>query len=301
MKPDVITLDIHMPELSGVELLRAYLPKNPIPTIMLSALTPSDGPEVLQALELGAVDYVQKPSSTELPLVGPMLREKIKAAATARVQSARGTPSGIRSFSGQIALDTEALVLMGASTGGTEALREVLARLPEQVPPILIVQHIPPVFSKAFAERLNGLCAFEVREAVDGDVLRPGLALVAPGGYQMKVTQAPDGALRVRVEDTAPVNRHKPSVDVLFESATRVTGVKKKLAVLLTGMGADGAKGLLALRNEGAHAIAQDEASSVVFGMPREAIKLGAAKEICSLTEIPRVMQDLLRKKERAA
>jgi len=284
-RPDVITLDIHMPEMDGVTLLRQLLPKFPIPTVMISSISMEEGPMVLNTLEVGAVDYVQKPSMEEIPTVGPMIIEKVKNAHKAKVHTSKKVVSREKTFIPEGSMDQDVLIAMGASTGGTEALKDVLTLLPPDVPPIVIVQHIPPVFSKAFADRMNTLCDFEVKEAEDGDELRTGRVLIAPGATQMGVVKG-RGGYQVKIDPTAgPVNRHKPSVDFLFDSVAAL-GHKKMLAVILTGMGADGAKGMRRLRDLGARTIAQDEASCVVFGMPREAIKLGGAEKVVSLDEV---------------
>ena len=290
LKPDVMTLDIYMPEMNGVELLKQTLVKRALPTVMISSLSLEEGGLVLDALEAGAVDYVQKPSMSELATVAPTIREKVRNAANAKVirggapRRAFGSTqssAGVLSFE---RIDSASLIAIGASTGGTEALKWVLTSWPERTPPILIVQHIPAVFSKAFADRMNQLCAMEVREAVDGDVVEPSVCLIAPGGKQMKVRQTRDG-LRVVIDDSSPVNRHKPSVDVLFDSLAETTGLKIS-AGILTGMGTDGARGLLRLRQSGARTLAQDEATSVVYGMPREAAKIGGAEEIVPISAV---------------
>ena len=279
-KPDVLTLDIHMPEMNGVELLKKLMPKFRLPALMISSLAIEDGTLVLDALEAGAVDYIQKPSFAELKLVAPIICEKIKYAASANVKIKASRKVSVVNQ----AMDSQRPVLIGSSTGGTEALREILTALPKQIPPIVIVQHIPPVFSKAFADRLNSLCEFEVKEAVDGDAVIPNRVLIAPGGMQMSLREA-SGTLFVKIENSAPVNRHKPSVDVLFDSAVKIKS-RKFVAGILTGMGADGAKGLLALRSAGARTFAQNEASCVVYGMPREAVKINAAEKIVALDDI---------------
>jgi two-component system chemotaxis response regulator CheB len=290
LQPDVMTLDINMPEMTGVELLRNILKRRFIPTVMISSLNIDEGNEVLDALELGAVDYIHKPSANELAALTPIIQDKIVAAAKVRKKNAgsraRSTaarpaaaPAAVKAF-GQTSL-----IAIGASTGGTEAIKRLFLTFPEQIPPIVVVQHIPPYFSTAFANRLNEICKFTVREAKDGDVLQSGLALIAPGGFQMELVR--DGKdLIAHVYDGEPVNRFKPSVDVLFHSVSKTVG-RKATGVLLTGMGADGAKGLLAMKNAGAFTICQDEESCVVFGMPRAGIEMGAATIVRSLDDIP--------------
>jgi two-component system chemotaxis response regulator CheB len=289
-KPDVLTLDIHMPEMNGVELLKKLMKTHRIPTVMISSLSMEEGTFVLDALEAGAVDYIQKPSMKEMATAAPLICEKIRNAGGAKIQTESRRASGSpHSFLVQNAnIDMSCLILIGSSTGGTEALKEVLTSLPESIPPILIVQHIPAVFSKAFADRMNSLCRFEVKEAEDGDIVQASRVLIAPGGKQMLVRER-RGELVVAIEDGEPVNRHRPSVDVLFHSVA-VLKPRRVAAGILTGMGSDGAKGMLALRQAGARTLAQDEATCVVFGMPKEAIKIDAAERIVPLQEVAKVL-----------
>jgi two-component system chemotaxis response regulator CheB len=279
----VITLDIHMPEMDGVTLLRRLLPVHPIPTVMISSLALEEGPMVLAALEAGAVDYIQKPTAGALATVAPLIVERVKTAGQAKVVR-REERRPARRVAIAAPVKGARLIAIGASTGGTEALREVLTQMPAHVPPIVIVQHIPPVFSAAFARRLDELCPFEVKEAEHGDVVREDRVLIAPGGKQMRVVRAA-GELRIALDDSPPRNRHKPSVDVLFDSVVAAVGASA-VGALLTGMGADGAEGLLAMHRAGSHTIAQDEASSVVYGMPRCAVELGAARQVLDLGAI---------------
>jgi two-component system chemotaxis response regulator CheB len=286
LKPDVMTLDIHMPKMDGCAVLEQVLPAHPIPTVMISSISMEEGPKVLRALELGAVDYVQKPSLSELKTVEPLIIEKVKNAANAKVQRGRQRQRAKqRPVQLATTLNSSALIAIGSSTGGTEALTDLLTQLPPNIPPILIVQHIPPIFSKAFANRLNDLCSFEVKEAEDGDEVRGGRVLVAPGGRHMTLERHGMG-LRARLNDEPPVNRHKPSVDVMFDAVAALLG-KDAIGVILTGMGADGAKGMLRMKQAGAETIAQDEESCVVFGMPKEAIRMGGAAHVVSLSDIP--------------
>lgn len=293
--PDVITLDIVMPEMDGVTLLKQIIQRYKVPTVVVSSLGLDDGHLALDALEAGAIDYVQKPSLGELAAITPILNEKIQMAATANVRAGGLYEVGDKAFpiAAAPAMDTNVLVAMGASTGGTEALKYILTRLPSQIPPIVIVQHIPPEFSRAFAERLNELCPFEVKEAQNGDQATPNRVLIAPGGYQMWVQSPPSGwTVRTSATDP-PVNRHKPSVDVLFHSCAEQIG-KRCIGILLTGMGNDGAQGLLQIREAGGRTMAQDQKSSIVFGMPKQAIQLGAAQHITSLEDIPSELAKLL-------
>jgi two-component system chemotaxis response regulator CheB len=289
-RPDVITLDVHMPETTGVQWLEQLLPVTPIPVVMITSLQLQDGNEVFRALELGAVDYIQKPSLAELAEAAPVIREKVLAAATARI--ARPAPVGVaRAAPARAGVDLEKIVLIGSSTGGTEALKRIMCRLPERIPPVLVVQHIPPGFSRAFAERLNDLCPFEVKEAVDGDAVEPSRVLIAPGGRQMRLERSAAGNLSVRVTDDPPVKRHKPSVDYLLRSAAAVKG-RSFVGVILTGMGDDGADGLLRLREGGAHTLGQDEPSSVVYGMPKAAFERGAVIEVVALDRMAQAIMD---------
>jgi two-component system chemotaxis response regulator CheB len=288
--PDVMTLDINMPEMSGVQLLKKILAYRFLPTVMISSLNIDEGNEVLNALEIGAVDYIHKPAADEIAQLTPIIQEKILTAA--KVKRNRTTDATDRPADVQIAqpatpvraFSNAGLIAIGASTGGTEAIKQILLSFPKEIPPIVCVQHIPPYFSTAFANRLNEICKFEVREAKDGDEVKPGRVLIAPGGFHMEVRK--EGTrLIARVYDGDPVNRFKPSVDVLFNSVAKVIG-RDATGVLLTGMGSDGARGLLAMKNAGAYTIAQDEESCVVYGMPRAAVELGAALAVEPLEDI---------------
>lgn len=300
LKPDVMTLDIHMPGRDGCEVLRQIMPRTPIPTVMISSISKEEGTQVLEALELGAVDYVQKPSLHELDQMIPVIQEKVRTAANARMQRKTARPAGHSAARlGPLNLTQEApiYIAIGSSTGGTETLREILTQLPADIPPILIVQHIPAVFSQAFARRLAELCPFEVKEAEDRDDVRPGRVLIAPGGLQMKVESAGTRAqpnFVVRITEDPAVNRHRPSVDYLFDSVADLMG-DRAIGAILTGMGADGARGLLRMRQRGARTLAQDEATSVVYGMPREAAKMGAAEKIVALPDIPEALTAFIR------
>lgn len=283
-RPDVITLDIHMPEMDGVELLKTIIaPKYNIPTVMITSISMAEGPMVLDALENGAVDYIQKPDMSEIERVTPLIIEKVKTAAMANIKKRRQDkkicPTKLRSE-----CDLNSLIVVGSSTGGTEAIRQIITRLPNEIPPILIVQHIPAIFSYEFAKRMNDLCKFEVKEAANGDEVRANRVLIAPGGTQMRMVTR-GGKAYVEITDDEPVNRFKPSVDYLFFSVAKNI-YTHTIAVILTGMGRDGAKGMLELKNAGVKTIAQDEESSVVFGMPKEAIILGAAEFVEPLDDI---------------
>ena len=290
LRPDVITLDLEMPEMDGISFLKEFLKTHPIPTVRVTSISLEEGPRVLQALEAGAVDYMQKPIAHELGELSPVLIEKVKAAASAKVKVVK-TPVKARPAKGR--MDPSCLVAIGSSTGGIEALRVLLTGLPEAIPPVVITQHIPAVFSKAFADRMNSLCPFHVVEAAHGMEVLPGTVYIAPGGKQMQIRKRSDQTLHIVVDDSPPVNRHKPSVDHLFDSVVKACE-GKCIGVILTGMGADGAAGLLKLRTAGARTIAQDEASCAVFGMPKEAIRMGAAQEILPIGEIAQKLIDWL-------
>ncbi|WP_406672933.1 chemotaxis response regulator protein-glutamate methylesterase [Natronospira sp.] len=301
--PDVITLDVEMPRMDGLTFLENLMRLRPMPVVMVSSLTHDGAKVTLQALELGAVDFVTKPAqqlSVKLEDYAAEVVSKVKAAARARVSS-RETYSGeareafrqrvresLREAGAYEARSTggrQKVVAIGASTGGTEAIRRVLECLPPNAPPIIISQHIPASFSGPFAERLNGICSLTVREAENGVPLMPGHAYVAPGDYHLRLRR--DGARLVcRLDQSATVNRHRPSVDVMFESVAQAAG-SESVGVLLTGMGRDGAEGLLQMRKAGASTMVQDEASSTVWGMPGAAVQLGAAEEILGLEAIP--------------
>jgi len=307
LDPDVITLDVEMPRMDGLDFLARLMRLRPMPVVMVSTLTERGAEVTLKALELGAVDFVAKPKigvADGLRLLGNEITEKIRIAAKARVRrlaapaaAAHAAPAvastsaaapsattgaGPTPLLGR--LSTEKLIFIGASTGGTEATREVLMQLPPDAPGVLITQHMPPGFTRSYAARLDGLCRIRVAEAVDGERVLPGHAYIAPGGLHLSVERS--GANYIaRVRDGEPVNRHKPSVEVLFDSAARVAG-RNALGVMLTGMGADGARAMRAMRDAGSWNICQDEASCIVFGMPREAIAHGAADEVLPLAQI---------------
>lgn len=293
-KPDVITLDIHMPEMDGVALLKIIGPKYNIPTIMISSISMAEGPMVLDALENGAVDYIQKPELSEIERLTPLILEKVQMAAKANLAK-HFTNKNLKQERIKNLCDLNSLIVLGSSTGGTEAIREIITVLPDKIPPMLIVQHIPAVFSAAFAKRMNELCPFEVKEAENGDEVRANRILIAPGGQQMKLV-CKNGKRMVEINDDEPVNRFKPSVDYLFLSVAKNL-YTSTIAVILTGMGKDGARGMLELRNLGVRTIAQDEFTSVVFGMPKEAIALGGAEFVEPLSEIAEKMVLLTKEK----
>lgn len=304
LKPDVITLDIEMPRMDGLTFLKKLMKYYPIPTIVVSSLTPKNSAMALEALEAGAVEVLAKPGGSYS--VGDMsvqLVEKIRAAARARLLKAPSeTPTvGIVKEAPKLSLTqtTHKIIAMGASTGGTEALKTVLTQMPPTSPGIVIVQHMPPKFTQAFAERLNSLCQLTVKEAQNGDAVIPGVALIAPGNYHM-VLKRSGARYYVEIKDGPLVCYQRPSVDVLFHSVARYAG-PNAIGVIMTGMGRDGASGLLEMKKAGAKTIAQDEETCVVFGMPKEAIKLGAVDVVAPLQDIPKVILNMLQEDEKEA
>lgn len=288
LNPDVLTLDLEMPRMDGLTFLKILMEQRPLPVIIMSSLSQKGSDYALEALRLGAFDVLAKPGGPySFGDLGPQLIARIKASAGARLRRSKapGAPLPTRPTAVARAGSARDVILLGASTGGTEALREVLTRLPGGLPGIAIVQHIPPVFSKSFAARLNQLCAFEVREAVDGDKLKPGLALIAPGNFHLMLQWQADH-YRVRVVNGPQVWHQRPAVDLLFKSAVDAGAGPTAIAGILTGMGKDGAEGLLRLREKGATTFAQDEATSVVYGMPRAAWENGAAQRQLALDRV---------------
>jgi two-component system chemotaxis response regulator CheB len=299
LRPDVVTLDVEMPRMDGLSFLAKLMKHYPIPVVVVSSLTPRDSDAAMRALALGAVEVVAKPGSQfSTPDVAGELARAVRHAARVKVSLlARG--AGEARASAEVAAPppvrlktTHRVLAIGASTGGTQAIERVLRGMPADAPGTVIVQHMPEHFTAAFARRLDGLCAMEVREARDHDAVVPGVALVAPGNRHL-LLQASGARYHVRVKDGPPVHHQRPAVDVLFQSVARSAG-PNAVGVVLTGMGADGAKGLRAMREAGARTYAQDEASCVVFGMPREAIRLDAADEVLPLDRVaPTVLRAL--------
>jgi two-component system chemotaxis response regulator CheB len=287
LRPDVLTLDIEMPRMDGLTFLKKLMRFHPLPVIIISSLGQSSSETALEALQCGAVEVLAKPGGQYS--VGELkqdLPQKVRAAAHARVSKARPQPA-VPNVSAPLALagtSSSTVIAIGASTGGTEAIREVLAALPGNMPGIVVVQHIPAAFSLAFANRLNDLCRLRVKEAADGDRVTAGLALIAPGNFHMTLRKT-GGEYRVAIQDGPRVCYQRPSVDVLFESVARVAK-SEAIGAILTGMGSDGAEGLLKMKRAGARTVAQDEASCVVFGMPREAIRLGGVDRVAPLDRI---------------
>jgi two-component system chemotaxis response regulator CheB len=304
LNPDVITLDVEMPRMDGITFLENLMRLRPMPVLMVSSLTQHGAEVTLRALELGAVDFVAKPKIDVAGGLGNYSDEiiaKVRTAARARVGAIRAASPAAPKFSADAVIPqssvgrrmlktTERIIAIGASTGGTEALRELLVALPPDAPGIVISQHIPAAFSGPFAQRLNQVAAMAVCEAQDGQYILPGHAYVAPGDRHLIIER--DGArYRCRLNDGSHVNRHRPSVDVMFRSVAQHVG-PNAMGVILTGMGDDGARGLKEMQDAGARTIAQDEASSVVWGMPGSAVKLGAADQVLSLRNIaPRLLE----------
>ncbi|MBC7229584.1 MAG: chemotaxis response regulator protein-glutamate methylesterase [Actinobacteria bacterium] len=290
LKPDVITLDIEMPRMDGITFLEKLMRHHPLPVVVVSSLTPQGSETAMRALELGAVEVMTKPGgSYSVEDITLQLIDRIKAAAQADLKALRAhaveeaprTPPARRL---SMLRTTERIVAIGASTGGTEAIREVITLFPPGGPGTLIVQHMPEGFTRSFAQRMNELCAMEVKEAADGDAVRTGVILIAPGNHHM-VLRRSGARYYVKIKGGPMVHHQRPSVDVLFRSVAEYAGVNA-VGVLMTGMGSDGAEGLLAMRKAGARTIAQDEKSCVVFGMPKAAIERSAAEEVVPLREI---------------
>jgi len=314
LAPQVMTLDIEMPRMSGLEFLEKLMATRPMPVVMVSTLTEAGAEATMRALELGAVDFIPKPKldmQRGVAEYAAEITDKIRAAARARPRVPRapvlprpaaGAPGGgaIARLAGRAEMSGDRIILIGASTGGTEAIRELLSGLPADTPPILIAQHMPAGFTKSFADRLNKYCKLAVKEAEDGERVLPGHAYIAPGSHHLLLKRNGAGYVTA-LSDGPPVNRHKPSVEVLFRSGADAAG-PQVLGVMLTGMGRDGAQAMRDMRDAGAYNIVQDEASSVVFGMPREAIAAGAAHEVAPLSEIAgRMVAHLVKCAPRAA
>jgi len=297
LNPDVITLDVEMPRMDGIDFLGRLMRLRPMPVVMISTLTEQGAEVTLRALELGAVDFVAKPRvgvATGLSDLAGQIVDKIRVAAVAQVRRASARDPAVSAVtSGNTTtpaagllgrLSTEKVIFIGASTGGTEAIKEILVHMPADSPAIVITQHMPAGFTTSFAARLNSLCQITVKEAVNGERILPGHAYIAPGGKQFHISRSGANYVAV-VDDSPPVNRHKPSVEVLFKSAAAMVG-RNAYGVMLTGMGADGATAMREMKDAGSYNYVQDEASCIVFGMPREAIAHGAADEVLPLNQI---------------
>ena len=295
LKPDVITLDIEMPRMDGLTFLEKLMKHYPIPVVVVSSLAKKGGDVALKAMELGAVEVLSKPGSAYS--VGDMseqLIEKVKAASKVKVEKRTSSEQVLVKNTGALASirvkTTNKIIAIGASTGGTDALREVISRLPANSPPVVIVQHMPQNFTKAFANRLNQICEVTVKEATDGEYLATGKVLIAPGNQHMEIRRSGINYY-VTLFDGPMMFHQRPAVEILFNSVAKYAG-QNAVGAILTGMGKDGAQGLLNMRNAGANTIAQDEKTSIVFGMPKEAIELGAAQVIKPLTHIAQTILD---------
>jgi two-component system chemotaxis response regulator CheB len=305
LNPDVITLDVEMPRMDGLDFLSRLMRLRPMPVVMVSTLTERGAEVTLKALELGAVDFVAKPKigvADGIKLLAQDITDKIRIAAKAHIRrappppapgSAAPAPVKAVTMASLGRASTEKLIFIGASTGGTEATKDVLINLPADSPAVVITQHMPAGFTKSYAARLDGLCKIRVKEAQDGERILPGHGYIAPGGLHLTVERS--GANYIaRVQDGEPINRHKPSVEALFLSAAKVVG-PNAIGIMLTGMGADGARAMKVMKDAGAYNYCQDEASCVVFGMPREAIAAGAADEVLPLNQIAAKVLERLR------
>lgn len=304
LDPDVLTLDLEMPRMDGLTFLQKLMRHYPKPVVVVSSLTPANSPTALRALELGAVEVISKPGSAyTVPEVAGHLARAIRAAARAKLhvqQRAAEAPAPVETAK-LLQTTTHKLVAIGASTGGTRAIEDILRRMPANIPGTVIVQHMPKNFTRPFAERLDGLCRMEVREAKAGDAVVPGVVLIAPGDRHMRLRRS-GARYFVTLHEDPPVHFQRPAVDPLFESVAEVAGANA-VGVILTGMGRDGAAGLLKMKEAGAHTIAQDEKTSVVWGMPGAAVELGAAEEVLPLDRIPKAILEsrVLREQEAPA
>ena len=304
LKPDVITLDIEMPRMDGITFLKHLMKHYPLPVIIVSSLTRKSSKLALEALSLGALEVLSKPSvSYSVGDMGDQLIEKIKAVAVVDVKSRLKTRQKTKKISSEkkatftpraLSETTNKLIAIGASTGGTEALKRVLTRMPRTAPGILVVQHMPPNFTAAFAERLNKECDITVSEARDGDTITNGMALIAPGNLHMLLKRS-GARYYVQVKSGPRVHHQRPAVDILFKTVARYAGANA-LGIILTGMGADGAQGMLEMKQAGSPTIAQDENSCVVYGMPKEAVKIGAVDKIVSLDQITQTALNMIGK-----
>ena len=291
LNPDVLTLDVEMPKMDGLDFLERLMRLRPMPVVMVSSLTEKGSDATLRALELGAIDYVSKPKIDIVHGIeeyASEITDKIRAAAAARPRTRPPATAMRGERAPQVlanrSISTEKLIIVGASTGGTEAIKEFLLDMPPDCPGILITQHMPEAFTKSFAARLDSLCRISVKEAEHAERVLPGHAYVAPGHSHLLLRRSGANYM-TQLSDAAPLNRHRPSVDVLFRSAAEYAGANA-VGVILTGMGKDGAQGMLAMKQAGAYNFAQDEASCVVFGMPKEAIAAGATDEVLPLRDL---------------
>lgn len=290
LSPDILTLDIEMPKMSGLQFLKNLMRLRPMPVVMVSTLTEKGAPETLEALELGAIDYICKPKAKTERAINSFANElvdKLRMAAIAKVRPLE--QSNVSSIATADLGHFRRIIAIGSSTGGTEAIKELLLPLTEKCPPILITQHIPKVFSTSFAERLNRSLKMEVLEASDGMLIRPGCVYIAPGDFHMTIATSGDKKV-IRIIQTEKINRHRPAVEVMFDSIRENYGGRHVVAAMLTGMGSDGADAMLRLKQDGAITLAQDEHTSVVWGMPQAAFNLGAVDQVLPLQKLPEKM-----------
>lgn len=305
LKPDVITLDLEMPRMDGLSFLSKLMRHHPMPVVVVSSLTPKNSENALIALRLGAIEVICKPGSAySTQNISQDIVKAIRVASIAKFDKNRFDANANKpkikteattNKNVQLVHTTNKIIAIGASTGGTRALEAVLTQLPTTLPGIVVVQHMPPVFTKSFADRLNDICELDVKEAGDDEFIKPGQVLIAPGNYHLLVEK--NGAkYYTRIKQGPPVHHQRPSVDVLFNSVAKAAGVNA-MGIILTGMGADGAKGLLAMKESGAYTIGQDEATSVVYGMPREAYNVGALCDVLPLQNIPQAIVNHLKQK----
>lgn len=299
--PDVITLDIEMPRMDGLAFLEKLMAARPTPVVMISTLTEAGAEATLRALELGALDFIPKPKlgvTSGIREYAELIVEKIRAAAAVKVKplvkKSRTEFNSEQKISAASGLQgTEKIIAIGASTGGTEAIKDLLVQLPAAIPGIVMTQHMPPGFTRTFAERLNKITRLHVVEAKGGERILPGHAFLAPGGHHLVVVRS--GAdYRIKLSDAEPVHRHRPAVDIMMESVAQIGG-KNVIGVLLTGMGKDGAKGMLAIRNQGGYTLAQDETSCVVYGMPKEAVAVGGVDQVVPLDKMGAVLLEKIK------
>ncbi|MFN3545396.1 MAG: chemotaxis response regulator protein-glutamate methylesterase [Thiobacillus sp.] len=302
--PDVLTLDVEMPKMDGLDFLERLMRLRPMPVVMVSSLTERGSEITMRALELGAVDFVTKPKldiQSGMREYADLIADKIRAASLANVRARAPTPAQAATRLDAVRntfSTSEKLIIIGASTGGTEAIKDFLVQLPPDSPGVLITQHMPPGFTRSFANRLDKLCRISVKESEGDERVLPGHAYLAPGHSHLLLVRSGANYM-TRLDQGPPVNRHRPSVDVLFRSAATAAG-RNAVGVILTGMGRDGAAGMLEMKNAGAHNLAQDEASCVVFGMPKEAIAIGATHEVAPLHELPKRVMDYFASQGRA-
>lgn len=308
LKPDVLTLDLEMPRMDGLSFLSKLMKHFPMPVVVVSSLTPKNSENALTALRLGAVDVICKPGSAySTQNISKDIIKAVRTASVARFDKSMklsaaktavkpSSPEGAQPQRTSLLHTTNKLIAIGASTGGTRALEAVLTDLPANLPGIVIVQHMPPVFTKSFAERLNTICALNVKEAEDNDLIKPGQVLIAPGNYHMLVEKS-GAKYYTRIKQGPPVHHQRPSVDVMFNSVAKAAGLNA-MGVILTGMGADGAKGMLTMKQQGSYTIAQDEATSVVYGMPKEAKNIGAVTDVLPLQNISKAIISHMKQKQ---